>query len=106
MRNWMLVLGMALVQAVAFGQQTVAQFTGFCLDAGGQLLEEEKFARRIKDEMKVEGEAKVRQIHIDPRNGQVAGPGGAWHPSIKTHRKMVAKWVAVLEKDLGWQQVK
>lgn len=63
------------------------------------------YLQRIEDELKTEGETKVRQMHFGTQDGAVDGLGGDWHPSIKTHLKMAAKWEAALEQDLGWKPV-
>lgn len=65
-----------------------------------------RYLQRIEDEMKAEGETKVRQIHFDPQDGTKDGLGGDWHPSIRTQQKMAKKWIAALEADLGWKPAK
>ncbi len=63
------------------------------------------YLERIETEMKAEGEAKIRQIHFDPQNVAIDGIGGHWHPNIKTHQKMAQRWIAALERDMGWKPV-
>jgi len=36
----------------------------------------------------------------------VEGIGADYHPNVKTHEKMAAKFEAALQSDLGWKPVK
>ncbi|MCW8133654.1 MAG: GDSL family lipase [Planctomycetota bacterium] len=47
------------------------------------------------------GDAKVHFLEFDVQQ-MSDGLGSDWHPSVKTHQKMAAKFVAAMKKDLGW----
>lgn len=61
-----------------------------------------RYMQRIEDEMRSEGETRLRQIHFGVQDGKVDGLGSDWHPSVKTQQKMARLWIEALGKDLGW----
>lgn len=61
---------------------------------------------RIQSMLKADGDTNIRIIHFAPQNGTVDGLGSDYHPSVKTHAKMAAKFVAALQSDLGWKPAK
>ncbi len=65
-----------------------------------------RYLQRIQDELKAEGETRVRQIHFAPQNGQADGLGGDWHPSVKTQVKMGRKLIETIKTDLGWDEIR
>ncbi len=60
-----------------------------------------RYLNSILEDLKKSGETNVRFIAFDPQD-QKNGLGSDWHPSIKTHEIMAAKFVAAIKKDLGW----
>ena len=60
------------------------------------------YMAKIENDLKTQGETKIRVLHFDPQNPQRDGLGGDWHPNLKTHALMAKKFAAALQADLGW----
>jgi lysophospholipase L1-like esterase len=65
-----------------------------------------KYVQRVVKEENERGDAKVHYLEFATQNPFVDGVGADWHPNIKTHRAMAAKFAAALKRDLGWESEK
>lgn len=55
----------------------------------------------LVESLRKAGDKKVHFVEFDPQDPK-NGLGGDWHPSLKTHRLMADRLVALVKKELGW----
>ena len=62
--------------------------------------------QRVVKEQNERGDAKVHYLEFKTQNPFVDGAGADFHPNIKTHHAMAAKFLDALKQDLGWNAEK
>ena len=60
------------------------------------------YIQRVVKEENDRGDAKVHYLEFETQNRGLNGIGSDWHPSVRTHQIMAAKFLGVLQHDLGW----
>jgi len=60
------------------------------------------YIQRVVKEENDRGDAKVHYLEFETQNRGLNGIGADWHPNVKTHQIMAAKFLGVLHHDLSW----
>ncbi len=59
------------------------------------------YLTRMVSSLRAGGDARIRVLEFDRQTGD-DGYGAAFHPNVTSHRKMAARWVEALKRDLKW----